>query len=55
MFIQWQGDVGQYVLHLVKQPGVAPYPVIVRVHLPDRGTCSTLLSDTEVGRTVMAG
>ena len=36
--VQLQGDVGQYMLRLVKQPGAAPYPVIVRVHPPDRGT-----------------
>ena len=36
--VQWQGDVGQYMLRLVKQPGAAPYPMIVRVHPPDRGT-----------------
>ena len=34
--VQWQGDVGQYILRLVKQPGAAPYPVIVRLHPPHR-------------------
>lgn len=36
--VQWQGDVRQYMLRLVKQPGATPCPVIGRVHPPDRGT-----------------
>jgi hypothetical protein len=36
--VQWQGDVGQYVLRLVKQPGAIPYPVLLRVHPPNRST-----------------
>jgi hypothetical protein len=36
--VQWQGDVGRYMLRLVKQPGAIPYPVILRVHPPNQST-----------------
>jgi len=36
--VQSQGNAGKYMLRLVKQPGASPYPVVLRVHPPDRST-----------------